>query len=29
MREELDEGVHVIDATTPVPDEEPVEADEF
>ncbi|MDQ5853631.1 MAG: hypothetical protein M3380_16490, partial [Chloroflexota bacterium] len=25
MREELDEGVHIIDATTPVPDEEPVE----
>jgi ATP-dependent Lon protease len=25
VREDLDEGVHVIDATTPVPDEEPVE----
>jgi hypothetical protein len=25
VREGLDEGVHVVDATTPVPDEEPVE----
>ncbi len=28
VHEELDEGVHVIDASTPVPDEEPVEVDD-